>query len=101
MAWISEDVKLIDEDQPQRIINEFQLRENLIRTARGTIEPQLRAITGKIPDNNTLLKNRPLEDCAKLLEYVILKVSKVPIIYMRSNTKQDNEVVYLRQFPQS
>ena len=43
-----------------------------------------------MPDNNELVKNRPLEDCAELLEYVIHKVQRVTINYMRTIKKKIN-----------
>ena len=37
-----------------------------------------------LPDNNTLVKNRPLEACAELLEYIIHKVQRATISYMKT-----------------
>ena len=88
---ISEDIQLIYEDQPQRILNELKQKESLLQTARETIVSQIGVLTNNIPDNNTLVKNRPLEDCAELLEYIIHKVQSVTIIYMRFNTKKNQQ----------
>ena len=43
-----------------------------------------------MPDNNELVKNRPLEDCAELLEYVINKIQRATIYYMRTIKKKIN-----------
>ena len=88
---ISEDVQLIDEDQPQHILNELKQKESLLHTARETIKSKIGVLASSIPDNNTLIKNRRLEDCAELLEYIIHKVQRVTIIYMRSNTKKNQQ----------
>ena len=45
-----------------------------------------------MPDNNDLVKNRPLEDCGELLEYVIHKVQRATISYMKpTKIKINNE----------
>ena len=43
-----------------------------------------------MPDNNELVTNRPLEDCAELLEYVIHKIQRATIYYMRTTKKKIN-----------
>ena len=53
---IAEDIQLIDEDQPQRILNELKQKESLLQTARETIESQIGVLANNIPDNNTLVK---------------------------------------------
>ena len=86
----TDEIQLIDTDQPQRILTELKQRESLLQTTRETIVSQLTTLTTDIPDNNQLVKNRPLEDCAELLEYVIHKVQRVNIIYMRTTKKTKN-----------
>merc|ERR1711888_412892 len=41
-------------------------------------------ILDTFPDNNTLVKNRPLEACAELLEFIIHKVQRETISYMKT-----------------
>ena len=68
MQLNTNEIQLIDTDQPQRILTELKQRESLLQTTRETIISQLTTLTTTIPDNNQLVKNRPLEDCAELLE---------------------------------
>ena len=85
----TDEIQLIDSDQPQRILAELKQRESLLQTTRETVISQQTTLITTIPDNNELVKNRPLEDCAEVLEYVIHKVQRVTIIYAH-NKKEKN-----------
>ena len=83
-------IQLLDPDQPNRIQGEFNQRLNLLQTARETVTTQLTTLLSSMPDNNELVKNRPLEDCAELLEYVIHKIQRATIYYMQTIKKKIN-----------
>ena len=86
-----EDIQLIDEDQPLKLANEAKQKEALLLATQGTLEQHIRVLNESIPDNKTLLDNRPFEKCAELLEYVIHKGNRqlsyicVTIIRQRSS----------------
>ena len=84
----NDEIQLLDPDQTNRIQGEFNQRLNLLQTARETVSTQLTILLSSLPDNNELVKNRPLEDCAELLEYVIHKIQRATIYYMRTIKKE-------------
>merc|ERR1711984_60803 len=57
---------------------------DLKQSARETVITEVTRILDILPDNNTLVKNRPLEACAELLEYIIHKVQRATISYMKT-----------------
>merc|ERR1712105_244363 len=82
------DIVILDQAEIKRIRGELDLKQ----TARDTILIESANISDTLPDNNTLVKNRPLEACAELLEYIIHKVQRATISYMKSTKiKIDNK----------
>ena len=66
----NDEIQILDPDQNNRIQGDL----NLLQSTRETVLTELTILLSTMPDNNDLVKNRPLEDCAELLEYVIHKV---------------------------
>ena len=63
-----------------------------MQSTRDTILTEITVLLETLPDNNTLVKNRPLENCAELLEYIIHKVQRATINYMKTTrTKINND----------
>merc|ERR1711947_36971 len=82
------DIAILDQAEINRIRGELDLKQ----TARDTILIESAKISDTFPDNNTLVKNRPLEACAELLEFIIHKVQRATISYMKSTKiKIDNK----------
>ena len=61
-----------------------------MQAARDTVITEVTCILDTFPDNNTLVKNRPLEACAELLEYIIHKVQRATISYMKTTRNKIN-----------
>merc|ERR1712215_164248 len=86
----------LDQVASNRIQGDLDLKQS----ARETIITELSSMLETLPDNNTLVRNRPLEACAELLEYIIHKVQRATISYMKStkikiNTKRQEVVEQL------
>ena len=76
----------------QTAYNRLQVELDLKQTTRETVKTEIINMLYTIPDNNTLVKNRPLTACAELLEYIIHKVQRATISYMKSTKiKIDNK----------
>merc|ERR1712055_529595 len=90
------DILVLDQVASNRIRGDLDLKQS----ARETIITELSSMLDTIPDNNTLVRNRPLEACAELLDYIIYKVQRATISYMKStkikiNTKRQEVVEQL------
>merc|ERR1711936_422383 len=90
------DIVILDQAEINRIRGDLDLKQ----TARDTILIESASMSVTLPDNNTLVRNRPLEACAELLEYIIHKVQRATISYMKStkikiNTKRQEVVEQL------
>merc|ERR1711947_36689 len=82
----SHDIGILDQVEINRIRGELDLKQ----TARDTILIESASISDTLPDNNTLVKNRPLEACAELLEFIIHKVQRATISYMKTTRNEIN-----------
>merc|ERR1712055_693834 len=80
------DIQVLD----QGTINRIQGALDLKQSARDTVITEVTCILDTFPDNNTLVKNRPLEACAELLEYIIHKVQRATISYMKTTRNKIN-----------
>ena len=78
--WQNHDILVLDQGASNRIQGDLDLKQS----ARETVITEVTSILDTLPDNNTLVKNRPLEACAELLEYIIHKVQRATISYMKS-----------------
>merc|ERR1712055_101296 len=92
----NQDILILDQAALNRIRGDLDLKQS----ARETILTELASMSDTLPDNNTLVRNRPLEACAELLEYIIHKVQRATISYMKStkikiNTKRQEVVEQL------
>ena len=92
----NQDILILDQAASNRIRGDLDLKQS----ARETILTELASMLDTLPDNNTLVRNRPLEACAELLEYIIHKVQRATISYMKStkikiNTKRQEVVEQL------
>ena len=74
------DIIILDQTASNRLQGELDLKQS----TRETVKTEITNMLYTIPDNNTLVKNRPLEACAELLEYIIHKVQRATISYMKS-----------------
>merc|ERR1712030_62141 len=74
------DILILDQAALNRIRGDLDLKQS----ARETILTELASMSDTLPDNNTLVRNRPLEACAELLEYIIHKGQRATISYMKS-----------------
>ena len=66
------EIQILDPD----INNQIQNDLNLLQATRDTVLTNIECLLETLPDNNTLVKNRPLEACAELLEFIIHKVQR-------------------------
>merc|ERR1712208_217107 len=80
------DIAILDQAEINRIRGGLDLKQ----TARDTILIESAKISDTFPDNNTLVKNRPLEACAELLEFIIHKVQRATISYMKTTRNKIN-----------
>merc|ERR1711936_664341 len=76
----NQDILILDQAALNRIRGDLDLKQS----ARETILTEIASMSDTLPDNNTLVRNRPLEACTKLLEYIIHKVQRATISYMKS-----------------
>ena len=85
LSWkfVVVDLDLIDEAQPQQFANAAKQKE----ATHGTLEEQIAALKKNVPENKTLINNRPFEKFVELLEYVIFKVQQSTINYMRKKSR--------------
>ena len=74
------EIQLLDPE----VNNKTQGDLNLLQSTRDTVLTEVTSLLDTLPDNNTLVKNRPLEACAELLEYIIHKVQRATISYMKT-----------------
>merc|ERR1712239_18310 len=80
------DILVLDQGAINRIQGDLDLKQS----ARETVITEVTRILDTLPDNNTLVKNRPLEACAELLEYIIHKVQRATISYMKTTRNKIN-----------
>merc|ERR1712208_158608 len=80
------DILVLDQVASNRIQGDLDLKQS----ARETIKTEITSMLDTLPDNNTLVKNRPLEACAELLEYTIHKVQRATISYMKTTRNKIN-----------
>merc|ERR1711984_15344 len=84
----NQDILILDQAALNRIQGDLDLKQS----ARETILTELASMSDTLPDNNTLVRNRPLEACVELLEYIIHKVQRATISYMKTiKTKVNND----------
>merc|ERR1712208_211054 len=74
------DIQILDQGTINRIQGDLDLKQS----TRDTVITEVKRLLDTFPDNNTLVKNRPLEACAELLEYIIHKVQRATISYMKT-----------------
>ena len=80
------EIQILDPD----INNQIQNDLNLLQATRDTVLTNIECLLETLPDNNTLVKNRPLEACAELLEFIIHKVQRVTISFMKTTRNRLN-----------